>query len=72
MKTVLIQIDRGMAETIRKPNDVNLEIVDLDRLREGDCEDIRRYWLDELSPIGRKHIRQHFRELFQALKTAVL
>lgn len=72
MKTVLIQIDRGMAETIRKPSDVNVEIVDLDRLREGDCEDIRRYWLNELSPIARRHIRQRCPKLFRALETGLL
>jgi hypothetical protein len=72
MKTVVIEVDRGTAETVRKPKDVNVEIVDLDLLREGDCEDIRQYWTEELSSTARKHVRRHHPKVFQAMQTALL
>jgi hypothetical protein len=72
MKTVVIEVDRGTAEAVRKPKDINVEIVDLDILREGDCEDIKRYWTEELSATTRKHIRRHHPKVFQAVQTALI
>lgn len=72
MKTVVIEVDRGTAETVRKPRDVNVEVIDMDLLREGDCEDIKRYWTEELSPIARKYIRQHRPKMLQAMEGRLL
>lgn len=69
MKTVLVEVKSGIAEVIRAPKKLTVEIVDLDLLREGDLEDIRDYWNDALSSAGKRYVKLRYPKLFEFLMT---
>lgn len=67
MRTAIVEVSNGIAATVRSPRNVRVEIVDLDLLREGDIEDIKRYWLTELSALGRNYVKTTRREMFHRI-----
>lgn len=69
MKTVLVEVKGGIAQVIRAPKNLAVEIVDLDLLREGDIEDIRDYWNGALSTSCQRHVRLRYPKLFDFLTT---
>jgi hypothetical protein len=69
MKTVLIEVTGGVAEIIRSPKEVTVEIIDLDLLRGGDFEDVKHYWNDVLSAAARRYIKQRYPKVFAFLTT---
>ena len=71
MRTVLVEVAGGIAEVVRSPKEVTVEIVDLDLLREGDYEDIRNYWNKTLSARGRRYVKQRYPKMFEFLLTEV-
>jgi hypothetical protein len=56
MDSVLITVRGGIAELGASPNGINVEIIDLDALREGAYDDIQRYWRDGLSARARRYV----------------
>lgn len=60
MKSVLIEVKAGFAEVIRRPKRLNIEIVDVDLLRDGDVEGSRDYWNSSLSSTGRRYIKKRY------------
>ncbi|HEX6504902.1 MAG TPA: hypothetical protein VF011_16805 [Terriglobales bacterium] len=65
MKTAIIEVRGGIATAVRKPNDVKIEIVDLDLLREGDIDAIKQYWSADLSSRGRNYVKRNYRKTFE-------
>jgi hypothetical protein len=63
MSTVLVEVCGGLARVALKPIRTEVEIIDLDQLREGASEDINRYWNDSLSSRARKYVRANYPEV---------
>lgn len=69
MKAVLVEVRGGIAEVVRAPKEVAVEIIDLDSLREGDVEDVRQYWNNSLSASARAYVKQRYPKIFGHLTT---
>jgi hypothetical protein len=67
MKTVLVEVSKGIPEVIRCPKDTEVEIIDLDLLREGDVEDIKDYWNKGLSRRAQQYIKHRHPRMFRRL-----
>jgi hypothetical protein len=67
MRRVLIEVKGGVVEVVRAPKEAVVEIIDLDLLREGDVEDIRRHWNDGLSAAARAHVKHRYPKMFEFL-----
>jgi len=67
VKTVLVEINSGIAEVVRAPKGTSVEIIDLDLLREGDVQDIEAYWNNRLSRLGQQYVKQHYPGMFRRL-----
>ena len=68
MKTIIVEISGGSARVVRAPKETEVEIIDLDLLREGDSDDVRRYWNDSLSRFARRFIGQKYPRMLELLK----
>lgn len=59
MNSILITVQGGLAEVVASDENVDVEIIDLDVLREGNTDDVYRYWRDGLSAKGRRYVKSH-------------
>jgi hypothetical protein len=69
MSSVLVEVSHGLASVVAKPTDTEVEVIDLDQLREGAYEDVRRYWEETLSARARKHVRGKYPQVASRLET---
>ena len=67
MSTILVEVSGGLARVAIKPTRTQVEVIDLDQLREGAYEDVHRYWNDSLSARARKYVRANHPELARRL-----
>ena len=67
MATILIEINKGIAEVVSKRKRTDIEIVDVDLLRSGACEDTDRYLAECLSARARSHVRARYPQIARAL-----
>jgi hypothetical protein len=58
MSRVLIEVAGGLASVVRNQDNYDIEIVDVDQLRQGASADVHRYWSKSLSEMARRHVRK--------------
>ena len=63
MGSVLITVQGGLAEIAERPKGVEVEVIDLDVLREGADDDVTTYWRSRLSSKGRRYVKRKFPQL---------
>jgi hypothetical protein len=56
----MMEVSGGLARVLSKPTDVEVEVIDLDQLREGAYEDIQHYWNNSLSARARRYVRTKY------------
>jgi len=69
VESVLIVIDKGVAEVITRAKRKTVEIVDLDALKSGAYADVERYWGDCLSARARRYVRSRYPQLAKSLSS---
>ena len=67
MKRVVIELSGGIAQIVCSPKKVEVEIIDLDVLREGDVDDITGYW-NSLSLSTRRRLKRQHPEIVQPFR----
>jgi hypothetical protein len=67
MSMILVEVSGGLARVAINPTRAEVEVIDLDQLREGAYEDVHRYWNDSLSARARRHVRANYPEVARRL-----
>jgi hypothetical protein len=69
MSQVLVEVSRGLAKVVAKPTEAEVEVIDLDQLRQGAYEDVHRYWIESLSPSARRYVRRKYPKLAHRIES---
>ena len=69
MMTILVEVTGGLARVATNPTRAEVEVIDLDQLREGAYEDVHRYWNGSLSAGARKYVRANHPGVARRLDT---
>ena len=72
MSPILVEVSGGLARIATNPTGAEIEVVDLDQLREGTYNDVRRYWKDSLSPRARRYVRASYPHVARRLDVPTL
>jgi hypothetical protein len=67
MNSVLITVLGGVAEVVASPKEVDVEIIDLDALREGVEDDVREYWRG-LSARARRYVESEYPQIARSAR----